>query len=459
MRNGEWGTGKAVGSVRAHCAPASANPHSPFRFPHSRTARVGNPASRRLGISLLEVLISMFVLLFGLLGVASMFPVGNHYAARGETYDRIASAAPAAFAELKTRGILRPANWLYSPPPNYALSEAGLTTNSNRFYPVMNPGTQAFTFPFAAPADFHPGHAFMIDPLGAAEAAAATDQVAHFFPYAVYSDQYSSAQAAQPNTQNPWSRNVLPGEQWPIRRLSLAQLNPGGNQWQIMSKDVAETIVRLRDDLADTLPEDGDKPGQALWKVDNNGNPLSRQYDGAYSWLATVVPTAVDGLAALQPGHIDYGSVFYDVSIAMFYRRDEAPSAESERSINAEMFLGGELAIYANANAAGVEAVNNALKDIRTGQWIAVCGVDQTTGQFILKWYRTLSIQDEISNPSIDTITLANNNVVTGRMLMLDGPDWPLGSMQNLRAILMPGCVGVATRPMKMETDSLWSAQ
>src|SRR5688572_8247857 len=35
---------------------------------------------RRPGISLLEVLISMFVLLFGLMGVAAVFPVGNHFA-------------------------------------------------------------------------------------------------------------------------------------------------------------------------------------------------------------------------------------------------------------------------------------------------------------------------------------------------------------------------------------------
>ena len=32
---------------------------------------------RRAGISLVEVLISMFVLLFGLMGVAAMFPVGS----------------------------------------------------------------------------------------------------------------------------------------------------------------------------------------------------------------------------------------------------------------------------------------------------------------------------------------------------------------------------------------------
>ena len=33
----------------------------------------------RSGISLIEILVSIFVLLFGLMGVAAIFPVGNHY--------------------------------------------------------------------------------------------------------------------------------------------------------------------------------------------------------------------------------------------------------------------------------------------------------------------------------------------------------------------------------------------
>src|SRR5215207_700910 len=69
-------------------------------------------AARR-GISLLEVLISMFVLLFGLMGVASIFPVGNHYAGKGEQYDRGAALADQAFADIKARGMLNPSAWIY----------------------------------------------------------------------------------------------------------------------------------------------------------------------------------------------------------------------------------------------------------------------------------------------------------------------------------------------------------
>src|SRR4051794_34820033 len=73
---------------------------------------------RRPGISLLEVLISMFVLLFGLMGVAAIFPVGNHYAGKGEQYERGAALADAAFAELKARGMLKPELWIYADQPS-----------------------------------------------------------------------------------------------------------------------------------------------------------------------------------------------------------------------------------------------------------------------------------------------------------------------------------------------------
>ena len=73
--------------------------------------------SLRRGISLLEVLISMFVLLFGLMGVAAIFPVGNHYAGRGEQFDRGSALAESAFADLKARGMLKPELWYYANHP------------------------------------------------------------------------------------------------------------------------------------------------------------------------------------------------------------------------------------------------------------------------------------------------------------------------------------------------------
>mgnify|MGYP001411790992 CR=1 FL=1 len=58
------------------------------------------PRKSLAGISLIEILISMFVLLFGLLGVASIFPVGSHYMNEGEKFDLSSALAQNAFEEM-----------------------------------------------------------------------------------------------------------------------------------------------------------------------------------------------------------------------------------------------------------------------------------------------------------------------------------------------------------------------
>jgi Tfp pilus assembly protein PilV len=93
----------------------------------SQLATRDSQRTPRRGISLLEVLISMFVLLFGLMGVAAIFPVGNHYAGKGEQFDRGSALAEAAFADLKARGMLTPEYWYYPTKPD------GFTGGANVF--------------------------------------------------------------------------------------------------------------------------------------------------------------------------------------------------------------------------------------------------------------------------------------------------------------------------------------
>ncbi|MBX3424976.1 MAG: hypothetical protein KF688_04785 [Pirellulales bacterium] len=431
----------------------------------------------RGGISLLEVLISMFVLLFGLMGVAAMFPVGNHYAAQGQRFDRAAAAAPAAFAELKTRGYLRPEKWLYAPLPPTLAGQVRISDPQNQIYPVMLTGhhgpnyTGEFNLPYPAAINQpHPGFAYVLDPLGVAAVVNPNpaDANAAYFPGSMFDTSGSVTHEGYPNVANPWNSGGLAGQEWPIRRITIGQFVPSALS-RPMPRTIAETTVTIRDELSVAVPKNGDLPGQQLWKLaDPNGTekdfsddlPLARQYSGNYSWLATIAPANTASVVALQPGHSDYGLLAYEVSVALFSRRDEVPSPQSERAIAAEMTIGGELVAYSPGYSNDdLDAVNNALKDIRAGQWIAVAGVHATTGNFLLKWYRILSLQDEISDTTDDQITLSNGSRVLGRRLMLDGPEWPVNSMTNLRAILLPGVFGVTTQALKMETDSAWTVE
>lgn len=441
------------------------------------TAHCVLPTKRR-GISLLEVLISMFVLLFGLMGVASLFPVGSHYAAQGEQFDRSTALSDAAFDELLARGMLRPQFWIYGDISVAANTETSVdppvapyASNQDDLL-FIQPSTQAFNITPGGDVDAQEvlaGRAFVIDPIGVQSALPpqnAQQEHNHFFPYAEGVAQLGTMPVPWQATLRPTQGTTNVESVWPIRRVSL----PGAALGQPMPLLVADTIFSLHDTLSVELPDEDDRPAIQRWKtVDPDGAPeepddprddilLRRQYEANYTWLASVVPVTGEGLAALQPASSQYGSKAYDVSVAVFHRREEAPSETSERLLEAEYLAGGELILFnRNNNAAGAQAVDDALEDIRPGNWIAVAGVNPTNGNFLMKWYRLLSLDNETD--LVEDITVDGNlQDVQGRRAMLDGPEWPenplvTGFSPNLRAILLPGIVSVTTRSIPMQQD------
>ncbi len=399
--------------------------HSALRTPHSAIPT---------GITLIEVLISMFVLLFGLMGVAAIFPVASHYVLEGDKRDRSSGLAQIAFEELKARKILRPTRWVI-PGQNYA-------------YPFIFQGK------FQNVSD--PGHVLIIDPLGSAQSIATLDRT--FFPFGVPTQMVNVVPEwpAKMNSLN----HPLVGTQWPLRRVTLDpdQDSFNGN---IITGPSAETTFRLRDDLAVEQPDAGDRPSVQRWGVNNNGTPndltddqlLSRQYTGDYSWLATVVPTSIRALVGLQPGS-NIKDAFYEVTTVVFYKRDIVPSTStagspgSERLIAAEFLNSSELAIY-DSDANDRNVVDLALDGIKPTNWIAVMGVNQITGVFMMKWYKIQAMDDEVSVNQ--PLPGAGNKDV--RYVMVQGADWPPSSYANLRVAILPGAIDAYTRVMQVDVE------
>jgi hypothetical protein len=404
----------------------------------------------RTGISLLEILISMFVLLFGLMGVAAIFPVGNHYAAKGDQFDRGAAMADAALAELTSRGFLNPQQWLYAGlPPSGTVTGDSLVIQPPLVSGNLNPTQGQFNLQTAA----GPGHAFVIDPVGAANT---TDT---FFPF----------QANSGNVASEWSTGpvTLSGNAWPIRRVTFPQnANLALNAWTKLPTNIAEATMRLHDDVTVSLPVEDDRPGIQRWiTVDNNpttgaanntpnsfgdDTPLTRAYSGNYSWLATVVPQSIASLVAMQPANLDYGAYNYDVSVAVFLKREGEPSETTERWLSAVLGPGGDLLLYSNSGSAMAD-VDDALEDIRASHWIALAGM-HPNGTFLLKWYKLLSLDDETDTSSTQFYGNSYNAV---RHAMVAGPDWPQPTtgqtVQNLRVLLVPNVIAVATQSLKLE--------
>jgi hypothetical protein len=232
-----------------------------------------------------------------------------------------------------------------------------------------------------------------------------------------------------------------------------------------MTPAVAEQLCRLRDDLANETPEQDDRPGSMRWSMEvvgapdkpddpaPNDIPLSRSFGGSYSWIATIVPARaatpippsnvdVDWPAnAFQPAHAEYTSTLFDVSVAVFHKRVVDPSPESERMLDAEMLADGEVAIYAPA----ADIVDKAVDGLLPSQWIMLVGT-QPSGKFLMKWYKIQHLDDETTDLALTAGT------TPGRLVSLDGPEWPTGTYQNLRAIILPGVISVVTHPMTMES-------
>lgn len=429
---GERGKGKLQRRVCAHSFHFR---HSPFAFfPATRNAQ----RATRNAITLIEILISLFVLLFGLMGVAAIFPVASHYLVQGDQKDRSDQLANNAFAEIEARGMLKPENWAIPVGPGFALD---FLLSGN----FMLPASQ--------------GYAFVLDPMGIAAADLANPPItgSDYLPVNAF------------NSFNPWQSPPpgqigLPQANWPVRRLSFDTDNVPGTA-TLLQAAPAETIFRLRDDLAVEQPNQGDRPAMQRWSVDNNGTPnnlnddvlLARQYVGDYSWLATVVPTDNNALLGLQPAANLAGGL-YDVSVVVFYKRDIVPSVStsgspgSERLIAAEFLNQGELAIYDFPNN-NPDAVDLAVDGIRPTNWICVMGVNQTNGQFLLRWYRILAMDEDTEDLGFTRTGLSGGNA-QGRLLMVsEGGDWPTNSMQNLRVAILPGAIHVKTRQLPLSCE------
>jgi len=333
----------------------------------------------RRGISLLDVLVSMFVLLFGLMGVAALLPVGNYFASRATMYDRAASIGEAAFHDLQARGYLRPEMWR-----------------------TINGAT-----PIIAPGENQHHWSFCIDPVGIA---VANEGELNWFPYAA-----GTAPGPYPTV---------------MRRLSLPNADDTGR----MSLLAAERIFMSRDDVAVAFPEDQDASvigtnnnklpvafesyGAPPYSADlpsvqhyemGDGAPVQRQIRGEFTWAFTVVPLLLETTAGSGDWRVMDDT--YIVSVVVFHARD--PRAEWSSHHTDDNALGG-----IGGGRVRVRGTREQVAAITEGEWVLLTAVDggnPAPDINFQRWYRVRAlgdIRDEVGG-------------VFARTLDVEGPDWP----------------------------------
>jgi hypothetical protein len=333
---GVWGLGISESDAQADALSFVSNPQPPTANPRA--------AASRRGITLLEVLISMFVLLIGLMGVGAMIPAGRFDIKQGVKTDYGTTVGRAAFRDLKVRRYLNPLAWS-------TLSGATLTPAAT---PSPIPPFTPTAFSNGSNTAIALSAAYVIDPLGVARGFPAEFPAGAAAPVLSRVVPYSNPPAGFTGV---WPFTLSPISMQNVERLT-------------------DPIFRCTDDLV-TLPSlvGRDSP-PVQSSVPFNRNPLlpdvpimSRSSEGNYSWLATIVSdpnsSALDSKVTM--------------SVAVFYKRDFSSPGAKEATAAATPLGGSEFRIDLSLAPQFPEG-------LRPGQWIMLAG---TTGtQRVFRWYR-----------------------------------------------------------------------
>lgn len=396
------------------------------------------PSSRR-GLSLIEVLMSVFVLTVGLMGIAMIIPAGNTLMAQANRSDRATNCGRAGLNELQVRGWLKPGQRLTWYTKN----------SSGGNVPALIANTYIVS-----------GQAFAIDPLFLSAPANSANALVQTFPY----------------------RNTTPLAA--PHKVAMTRITVWDNNGTTTTTDdyntlpfpVADRIFTWADELVFQTQTDSDRPRiSANWSngevayfpnlpadddaVDPTAaTPLTSVSQGNISWLATVTPVLPrtgdtpfdsDSDGKYDRMYIDVANIErYEVSIVVFHARDlycpttaeYGTTTPKERSVFARLDgggIGGGDVYLMSANA-------DWLVEIDKGDWIMLKGrqvthaIDPTknpnyeenvppiiSGMFavtrdVFKWYRVVSVDDVE-----DSVTLPDGTTnAHGRYVTLAGPDW-----------------------------------
>lgn len=448
--------------------------HSSFSIPRS---------SFRAGVSLLEVLVSIFVIMFGLLGVAAVLPLGTRNVAEIVRSDNAAACGASAVRSIRAWQLLNPNSWRW---PDFSSADPKAATPT---YATLSAAVSAGYLPFGPSS-------FAIDPLFIAKAAQtigtpganATDPRPGLFPY-------------DPSTPTRTYWNTLP-----IYRITLP-LQPTTLSWP-QHEAFYDRFFRWHDDVDIPLPTEGaERPRQMFLCTDSAGrvlpklptdpatNPLPwlAQNQGDYTWMAIVTPSINEADVIWDPtsGNPSDASVpaarrlQYMVQIVVFHKRDfEVPAnyltadqAPPERTVTANMLSGG----YGGGDVSltvptGTTPDYSSYLTLRKNQWIMLCGqavfrnpsdATKYATTNVYRWYRVVSATEP---PVAD-----GANYV--RYVTLAGPDWsteatagwcyrggnPAGAYVDLdgdgnaldaAAVIADGVVGVYTMTFEVDRDT-----
>lgn len=356
---------------------------------HHREAR---PPTARRGLSLLEILASVFVLSIGLLGVIAVIPFGGFQMHRATVADRTGSCGRGALSQIRIRELTDPSRWYVLNPAN----------GQPRTPPVLQ----------SSPDRLLCDRPIIIDPLY----------------FGLNSGTYAQMRLF------PFTATV--GDVAALPRISLAAPTGANTPMDVVRADI---LTCAEDDLIYTPAETSEAEMQRPDVVRYSKGPFTGQAASKrqYSWLMMITPQI--GAKQQDPNNNRYYAPMssisgFEVSAVIFYRRDLVcvPTARvpAERSVAASVgpgIAGGDVTL----SAADADWLN--LEDI---DWLMLVGPDEKDEITVAKWYRIAG-----------TTKIEGQGPFTRRVSLI-GPDapnhWRNGGIP-VHAVLVEGVSGVYT--------------
>jgi len=376
-----------------------ATDHNPV---HRTVRHVVSRHTRRTGISLIEILMSIGVMLLGLLGVVALIPAGQHRAQQSSLEDRKSQVGRRAIREFFIRSMHEQGRWVVD-------GDTGADARN-------------------------PRQSFCVDPRAFAGGA-------RRFPY----------------DGNPFQQSNDPRETIGfMHRISLQSesiTSPlGGNgpsTGNAMPLGQAEKLFVVEDDLLFERPSDGTLPTEQAvpllwWFHDTNKDgqvndkddlsPSSRLADGHLSWMATLVPDVLPD------------SDLYHLSVVVFHKRLTDPTIATSETYPENVVAigqftgdgrsGGDLVFDATK---GTDHARAHLTSMKPGEWLMLHQIvsnpqNPPDRRSYFRWYRLVAAQDMQSGQ---------------RAVTVQGPDWPNpGTGQT--AILVRNVVAVYEKTIRL---------
>lgn len=405
----------------------------------------------RHGLTLLEVLISIFVVAIGMLSLMALIPVGKHQLAKAGTADRSAAVGTAAWTRIQAAGIFRP--WHRRP------SVAGATPRS---YWTAADGT--LLYDTNAPA-----WSFCVDPIGVAVNGGAVAA----FPYS--------------GTGPVMPRITIEPYLTPAARAQLVlRLFTGDDEVQFSAPEGDERTRLVysvgpdgvwgypgTDDDGNGTVDDATEAGMAgQHLVDDDGNgiiddPLEMgddipQFAGKYSWMITATPSESYGVTATD-------AMTYSIQIVVFERRVAQANPTAPVPSERRCFFHAANAIGNDGRLQLDGAGEEYFRDVRVNRWLMLAAEQEPVGAAtfptLFRWYRVAGLgdaKDYDGDGSIDgcDVTLAGPDWsftdAAGTPLLQDA-DADATTGLSLHAILVDGVVGVFEKTISVEQVNLWS--